>query len=101
MHAAARRAARGRRPARRHRHRADGARPGPAGRGRSRTADRPPRGLDAAGGLAALRGLLDRPLASYYLLLSSAGLLLLIGLTMVFSATSVQDYAEDGNASPR
>ncbi|MET8351316.1 putative peptidoglycan glycosyltransferase FtsW [Micromonospora sp. NPDC005206] len=57
------------------------------------------RGLDAADGLAALRGLLDRPLASYYLLLSSAGLLLLIGLTMVFSATSVKDYAEDGNAS--
>ncbi|MBM0235183.1 cell division protein FtsW [Micromonospora sp. STR1_7] len=55
--------------------------------------------MDAAGGLAALRGLLDRPLASYYLLLSSAGLLLLIGLTMVFSATSVKDYAEDGNAS--
>ena len=46
---------------------------------------------DAAGGLAALRGLLARPLASYYLLLSSAGLLLLIGLTMVFSATSVED----------
>ncbi|MEW2377753.1 putative peptidoglycan glycosyltransferase FtsW [Micromonospora sp. NPDC047812] len=49
--------------------------------------------------MAALRGLLDRPLASYYLLLSSAGLLLLIGLTMVFSATSVRDYAENGNAS--
>lgn len=59
----------------------------------------PLRGFDAAGGLAALRGLLDRPLASYYLLLSSAGLLLLIGLTMVFSATSVKDYAVDGNAS--
>lgn len=58
-----------------------------------------PHGLDAAGGLAALRGLLERPLASYYLLLSSAGLLLLIGLTMVFSATSVRDYAENGNAS--
>lgn len=56
-------------------------------------------GLDAAGGLAALRGLLARPLASYYLLLSSAGLLLLIGLTMVFSATSVKDYAEEGNAT--
>ncbi|WP_436971121.1 FtsW/RodA/SpoVE family cell cycle protein [Micromonospora coxensis] len=55
--------------------------------------------MDAAGGLAALRGLLARPLASYYLLLSSAGLLLLIGLTMVFSATSVKDYAEDGDAS--
>ncbi|WP_442791984.1 FtsW/RodA/SpoVE family cell cycle protein [Micromonospora sp. NBC_01796] len=54
--------------------------------------------LDLAGGLAALRGLLDRPLASYYLLLSSAGLLLVIGLTMVFSATSVTEYAEGGNA---
>jgi len=43
-------------------------------------------------------GLLARPLASYYLLLSSAGLLLLIGLAMVFSATSVRAYAEDGNA---
>ncbi|QLQ40577.1 putative peptidoglycan glycosyltransferase FtsW [Micromonospora robiginosa] len=49
--------------------------------------------------MAALRGLLARPLASYYLLLSSAGLLLLIGLTMVFSATSVRDYVLDGNAS--
>ncbi|MFI7304912.1 FtsW/RodA/SpoVE family cell cycle protein [Micromonospora aurantiaca] len=54
---------------------------------------------DPAGGLAALRGLLARPLASYYLLLSSAGLLLLIGLTMVFSATSVKDFAEGGDAS--
>ncbi|WP_425436035.1 FtsW/RodA/SpoVE family cell cycle protein [Micromonospora avicenniae] len=49
--------------------------------------------------MAALRGLLDRPMASYYLLISSAGLLLLIGLTMVFSATSVKDYAEAGNAT--
>ncbi|MGC4895896.1 FtsW/RodA/SpoVE family cell cycle protein [Micromonospora sp. DT31] len=56
-------------------------------------------GWDLAGGLAALRGLLARPLASYYLLLSSAGLLLLIGLTMVFSATSVRDFAEAGDAS--
>ncbi|WBC18016.1 putative peptidoglycan glycosyltransferase FtsW [Micromonospora sp. WMMA1998] len=49
--------------------------------------------------MAALRGLLARPLASYYLLLSSTGLLLLIGLTMVFSATSVKDFAEGGDAS--
>ncbi|HEY0696790.1 MAG TPA: putative peptidoglycan glycosyltransferase FtsW [Micromonospora sp.] len=48
--------------------------------------------------MAALRGLLARPLASYHLLISSAGLLLVIGLTMVFSATSVKAYAEDGNA---
>jgi cell division protein FtsW len=47
--------------------------------------------------VAALRGLLARPLASYYLLLSSAGLLLVIGLTMVFSATSVKAYATNGN----
>jgi cell division protein FtsW len=55
------------------------------------------RSWDAASGLAGLRGLLARPLASYYLLISSAGLLLVIGLTMVFSATSVKAYAEDGN----
>ncbi|BCL12958.1 cell division protein FtsW [Micromonospora sagamiensis] len=72
----------------------------PRGAGAGRTADppAPPRGLDAMGGLAALRGLLARPLASYYLLISSAGLLLVIGLTMVFSATSVKAYAEEGNA---
>lgn len=50
------------------------------------------------GPLASLRGLLDRPLASYYLLLSSCGLLLVIGLTMVFSATSVRAFREVGNA---
>ncbi|GAA4898221.1 cell division-specific peptidoglycan biosynthesis regulator FtsW [Stackebrandtia albiflava] len=49
-------------------------------------------------GFATLRGLLDRPLASYFLLLASAGLLLLIGLVMVFSATMVKAYEEDGNA---
>jgi cell division protein FtsW len=47
---------------------------------------------------ALLRGLSSRPLASYYLLVSSAGLLLVIGLTMVFSATSVEAYVADGNA---
>jgi len=51
----------------------------------------------APGRLAALRGLLDRPLASYYLLLASVGLLLTIGLVMVFSATSVENYAESGS----
>lgn len=48
--------------------------------------------------LAALRGLLSRPLASYYLLLASAGLLLTIGLAMVYSATSVASYNDSGNA---
>jgi cell division protein FtsW len=58
-----------------------------------------PVGPSVAGGpIAALRGLLGRPLTSYYLLLASAGLLLVIGLVMVFSATSVQAYASSGNA---
>jgi cell division protein FtsW len=48
--------------------------------------------------LPAVHGLLARPLSSYYLLVASSGLLLLIGLTMVFSATSVKAYAEHGNA---
>jgi len=47
---------------------------------------------------ALLRGLLARPLASYYLLVASAGLLLIIGLIMVFSATSVEQYVASGNA---
>ncbi len=51
----------------------------------------------ANGPLAGLRGLLARPLTSYYLLLASSGLLLVIGLVMVFSATSVQAYADTGN----
>src|SRR5215813_14064104 len=50
------------------------------------------------GPTAALRGLLARPLSSYYLLLASSGLLLVIGLVMVFSATSVQAYVASGNA---
>jgi cell division protein FtsW len=48
--------------------------------------------------LPAVHGLLARPLSSYYLLISSSGLLLLIGLTMVFSATSVKAYAKSGSA---
>ncbi|BBH66947.1 hypothetical protein ACTI_36320 [Actinoplanes sp. OR16] len=48
--------------------------------------------------MPAVHGLLARPLSSYYLLIASSGLLLLIGLTMVFSATSVEAYAKNGNA---
>src|SRR3954453_16874155 len=44
-----------------------------------------------------LRGLLDRPLASYYLLLASVGLLVFIGLVMVFSGTSIDNYATTGS----
>lgn len=50
------------------------------------------------GGVSALRGLLARPLASYYLLIASAALLLVIGLTMVFSATGPGAIKDDGNA---
>jgi len=48
--------------------------------------------------LPAVHGMLARPLSSYYLLVSSSGLLLVIGLTMVFSATSVEAFANHGNA---
>ncbi|GIF11925.1 FtsW/RodA/SpoVE family cell cycle protein [Actinoplanes teichomyceticus] len=48
--------------------------------------------------LPAVHGLLARPLSSYYLLIAGSGLLLLIGLTMVFSASSVKAYATNGNA---
>ncbi|BCJ30913.1 cell division protein FtsW [Actinocatenispora sera] len=47
---------------------------------------------------AALHGLLGRPLASYYLLVASAGLLLVIGLVMVFSATSVPSFDSQQSA---
>jgi cell division protein FtsW len=40
-------------------------------------------------GLAALSRMLRRPLASYHLVLGSTGLLLVLGLVMVFSASSV------------
>jgi cell division protein FtsW len=63
------------------------------------TAPGPTRGQPARSGLLpAVHGLLARPLSSYYLLIASSGLLLVIGLTMVFSATSVKAYAEHGNA---
>jgi cell division protein FtsW len=41
--------------------------------------------------------LLARPLASYYLLLSTAGLLLALGLVMVLSASSIVAYATSGS----
>ncbi len=60
--------------------------------------ERTPPAAALAGGVALVRGVLARPLASYYLLIASSGLLLVIGLTMVFSATSVKAYAQHGNA---
>ncbi len=46
----------------------------------------------------ALREALERPLTSYYLLLSAAGLLLTIGLVMVLSSSSVFAFRETGDS---
>jgi cell division protein FtsW len=54
------------------------------------TATVPPAGVSDA---PSRTPVLHRPLASYYLLLASAGMLLTIGLVMVFSASSVRSYA--------
>ena len=55
-----------------------------------------PRTMRSAGA-AALARLLRRPLASYYLVLGSAGLLLVLGLVMVFSASSVLSLEQFGH----
>jgi cell division protein FtsW len=47
---------------------------------------------------AALVGLLDRPMASFYLLMSASGLLLTIGLMMVLSASSISSYRDNHSA---
>jgi cell division protein FtsW len=53
---------------------------------------------DAPGAALARLPLLERPLASYYLLASSAGLLLLLGLVMVLSASEVRSFADFGSS---
>lgn len=54
---------------------------------------------ERSGGRAreALRRFLRRPLASYYLVLGAAGLLLLLGLVMVFSSTTYISERDYGN----
>jgi cell division protein FtsW len=47
--------------------------------------------------VAALVGLLDRPLTSYYLVLGCSMLLLALGLTMVLSASSVSQITKTGS----
>ena len=47
----------------------------------------------------ALRDALDRPLTSYYLLLGASSLLLVIGLIMVLSASSVYSYEQNNGNS--
>jgi cell division protein FtsW len=48
--------------------------------------------------LGALREALDRPLTTYYLLLSASALLLTIGLVMVLSSSSVFSYRATGDS---
>ncbi|MGA8846541.1 MAG: putative lipid II flippase FtsW [Nocardioides sp.] len=50
--------------------------------------------VSTGGWTRALREALERPLTTYYLLLSAAGLLLTIGLVMVLSSSSVYAYTE-------
>ncbi len=59
-------------------------------------------GLPGDGGLvrpalATLGRLLQRPLASYYLVVGSAGLLIVLGLMMVFSASTILSRNEHGS----
>ncbi|WP_051217750.1 putative lipid II flippase FtsW [Nocardioides insulae] len=48
--------------------------------------------------LAALREAMDRPLTSYYLLIGASALLLLIGVLMVLSASSVDGFEKHGSS---
>ena len=50
------------------------------------------------GAAPAAKPVLQRPLASYYLVVVSTGLLLAIGFVMVLSASTVRSYATYGNA---
>jgi cell division protein FtsW len=47
---------------------------------------------DGTGWLASVKNVLDRPLTSYHILLGATGLLLVLGLLMVLSASSVLSY---------
>lgn len=55
-------------------------------------------GGHAEGFVAAIRRELHKPLASYYLVLGAAGLLLALGLLMVLSASSVSSLQQYGNS---
>ncbi|GAB3499512.1 putative lipid II flippase FtsW [Nocardiopsis coralliicola] len=79
--------------------------PKKAGRARGR-APGPERAAGAAGSrgggavqwLRSLPGALNRPLTSYYLILSCCALLIAFGLTMVLSSSMVDSYTETGSA---
>jgi cell division protein FtsW len=55
-------------------------------------------GVGLGGRIIALKQLLERPLAPYYLLLGATGMLLAIGLVMVLSASSVNGFENYGNS---
>ncbi len=69
----------------------------PAGTAPARP-EAPPHGGGVRGLRASLRSSLDRPLTSYYLLVSAGGLLLTLGLVMVLSSSSVMAYRATGNS---
>ncbi|GAA1654184.1 putative lipid II flippase FtsW [Kribbella alba] len=54
--------------------------------------DRAARESEGTGWLASVKNVLDRPLTSYHILLGATGLLLVLGLLMVLSASSVLSY---------
>src|SRR5262245_63197345 len=45
-----------------------------------------------------VKNVLDRPLTSYHMVLGATGLLLVLGLMMVLSASSVLSYKANGNS---
>ncbi|RZS82917.1 cell division-specific peptidoglycan biosynthesis regulator FtsW [Motilibacter rhizosphaerae] len=51
-----------------------------------------------AGAVASVKGLLERPNAAFVIILGSAGLLVLLGLVMVLSASSVESYRDHGSS---
>jgi cell division protein FtsW len=61
------------------------------------TVSRPAPGVSEAPRASAKTPLLHRPLASYHLLLTAAGLLMALGIVMVYSASSVRAYATFGS----
>jgi cell division protein FtsW len=56
------------------------------------------RSLSAVEVLRWLRSMLDRPLTSYHLVLGSVALLLIVGVMMVLSASSVNAYLTVGDS---
>ncbi|SEQ61019.1 putative lipid II flippase FtsW [Microlunatus flavus] len=80
-----------------------GPRPGGRGRGSARAGSRKDRTTDIAPTSSRavalwLRSVLDRPLTSYHLVLGSVALLLVVGLMMVLSASSVNAYLTTGDS---